>query len=542
MKLLLYLPLILACSASGQTLSIDSTVEKLMDSAGVTGLCLGVVRADTVAYVQAYGYKSTATRQKNDTATSFYATSFSKAVFAYLVMQLVDEGKLDLDKPLFTYLPKPIPEYTNYKDLEGDNRWQLITARNCLDHSTGFPNWRQFNPRGNNKLEIFFTPGERYAYSGEGLYLLQLVVETITHRSLEDLAREKIFIPFGMTRTSYLWQPAFETDYALGHNVDEVPYPLDKRTKANAAGSMETTIADYTRFMAAVLQGRGLSAASQQAMLSPQIAIHSLHEFPSLDTNTTTANKAIHLSYGLGWGLFTTPQGLAFFKEGHGDGWQHYWIAFPRSRSAFVIMTNSDNGESIFQELVGKLTGVTLPWVWEGYTPYRATVRLSSSDLRPFAGEYYGKQNAFVSLDSGGLLRVESVTAGLPPTRLYAAGAHHFFLKVMATDVDFVDGKAVLDDEGEHYELRKVEEDSLRAFAETYRAGSDHKIIITLERGRLYAQGTNPADRLPKVVLHATSENEFFMEGAALKFRFVGGMLVTYGSDAKDAEWEKNVY
>ena len=158
MKLLLYLPLILACSASGQTLSIDSTVEKLMDSAGVTGLCLGVVRADTVAYVQAYGYKSTATKQKNDTATSFYAASFSKAVFAYLVMQLVDEGKLGLDKPLFTYLPKPIPEYKNYKDLEGDNRWQLITARNCLDHSTGFPNWRQYNPRGNKKLEIFFTP------------------------------------------------------------------------------------------------------------------------------------------------------------------------------------------------------------------------------------------------------------------------------------------------------------------------------------------------------------------------------------------------
>jgi len=291
--------------------------------------------------------------------------------------------------------------------------------------------------------------------------------------------------------------------------------------------------------MAAVLRGRGLSATSRQAMLSPQIAICSLHEFPSLDTSTTKENDAIHLSYGLGWGLFTTPNGPAFFKERHGVGWQHYWIAFPGSGSAFVIMTNSDNGENIFKELVGRLTGVTLPWVWEGYTPYRATVRLSPSELRPFAGEYYGKQNVVVKLDSGGLLWVESVTAGLSPTRLYAAGAHHFFLKGTATDVDFVDGKAVLDDEGEHYELRKLNEDSLRAFAGTYRAGSDHEIIITLERGRLYAQGMNPTDRLPKVVLHATSENEFFMEGAALKFRFVGGMLVTYASSAKDVEWKK---
>ena len=291
-------------------------------------------------------------------------------------MQLFDECKIDLDKPLYTYLRKPLPEYAMYKDLEGDDRWKLITARNCLDHTTGFPNWRQFNPLDNQKLEIFFTPGKRYAYSGEGLYLLQMVIETITSRQLEDLAQEKIFKPFGMSRTSFLWQSSFENDFAVGHTTNEDTLAKDKRTKANAAGSMETTIADYTRFIAGVMQGKGLSQKSKEEMLHAQIDIRTKHQFPSLNNDTTSVNRKIQLSYGLGWGLFTTNYGRAFFKEGHGNGWEHYMISIPSEKYSLVIMTNSDNGESIFKELVEKATGVTIPWEWEGYFPYRATVTL----------------------------------------------------------------------------------------------------------------------------------------------------------------------
>jgi CubicO group peptidase (beta-lactamase class C family) len=78
-----------------------------------------------------------------------YGASLSKSLFAVLVMQLVEAGKLNLDKPIYTYLPKPIPEYEDYKDLNTDSRWKLLTARHCLAHTTGFPNWRQFNPKEN---------------------------------------------------------------------------------------------------------------------------------------------------------------------------------------------------------------------------------------------------------------------------------------------------------------------------------------------------------------------------------------------------------
>jgi CubicO group peptidase (beta-lactamase class C family) len=368
--------------------AINGIVKKLMDTAKVTGLCLGIINDNKVTFVNSYGYKNKIKNEPNDTSTCFSAASFSKPLFAYLVMQLHDKGIIDLDKPLFTYLPKLLPQYENYKDLADDERWKLITARHCLDHTAGFPNWRQLNPHNNQKLEIFFTPGERYAYSGEGLYLLQLVVETITNRQLEDLAQEYIFKPFGMIRSSFVWQTSFENDYAVGHDMDENTLPKNKRSKANASGSLETTIADWTRFIEAVMQSKGLSQKSRQEMLSPQIGIYTKHQFPSLNNDTTSEYRNIQLSYGLGWGLFKSPCGWAFFKEGHEEGWEHYCISFLDKKQSVIILTNSSNGESIFKELLEKIIGVAIPWKWEGYIPYRTIVRLPISTMNAYIGTY----------------------------------------------------------------------------------------------------------------------------------------------------------
>jgi CubicO group peptidase (beta-lactamase class C family) len=451
-------------SPDGKTLTteqVDRIVKKLMDTAQVTGMGVGIVNNGKPAYVKSYGYRNKPMDQLNDTATCFYAASLAKPLFAYIVMQLVDEHKFDLDKPLYQYLPKPLPEYENYKDLAGDDRWKLITGRMCLSHTTGFPNWREFNPHDNKKLEIFFTPGTRYAYSGEGIQLLQLAIETVTSKNLEQLAQERVFKPLGMTRTSYVWQPAFETNYAVGHDMNEDTLAKYRRNKPQAAGSMETTIADYTRFMAAVVQGKGLSQKIWHEMLSPQIAIHSKRQFPSLDTVTTTENDAIRLSYGLGWGLFISPYGKAFFKEGHDYGWVHYVIGFPGKKIAYVFMCNASSGESIFKELLEKLSGVTMPWYWEGYTPYRENIKLPLRVLQSLTGEYSGKLKATITLVNG-QLKVTSADVNLPPTNLYAQNDHHLFLKIMDTDIEVIKDangkvvKLVLDDEGDHFELMKT--------------------------------------------------------------------------------------
>ncbi len=441
--------------------SIDELVSTLMENAEVTGLGISIINDNKPVFVKTWGYKNKATKELNDTSTCFYAASLAKPLFAVLVMQLVEAGKLNLDKPLYTYLSKPLPEYDAYKDLATDNRWKLITARHCLAHTTGFPNWRESNPNENNKLEFFFTPGERYAYSGEGIYLLQLVVENITGKKLEALAQEKVFRPFGMYRTSFVWQSDFENNFAVAHNTNEDTLRKDKRTIASAAGSMETTLADYSKFLAALLKGKGLTDKSRKEMFSKQIGIYNKHQFPSLNNDTTSQNYPIELSYGLGWGLFKTPFGKAYFKEGHGNGWVHYTVNIPDKKYALLLMSNSANGESIFKELTEKIGGFPIPWEWEGYLPYRETVKLSNEILQQYTGNFEGKLNATITLIDG-KLKVESKTVNLPKTNLYPINDHHFFLKIMETEMDFVKGadgkieKIILDDEGEHYELKKV--------------------------------------------------------------------------------------
>jgi CubicO group peptidase (beta-lactamase class C family) len=120
-----------------------------------------------------------------------------------------------------------------------------------------------------------------------------------------------------------------------------------------------------------VMHGKALKRSTRTLMLTPQVTIRSRTQFPTLTTETTDRNDAIGLSYGLGWGLFFTPRGKAFFKEGHDDGWQHYAVAFDDRGLAIVLMSNSANAEGIFPELLERLIANTYtPVEWEGYVPY----------------------------------------------------------------------------------------------------------------------------------------------------------------------------
>jgi CubicO group peptidase (beta-lactamase class C family) len=356
----------------GSTISpgeIDATVTRLMKAAEVPGVGIAIFDHGKLAYIKAYGLRDKDKNLPLTVDSVMYAASFSKVAFGYLAMELVDEGLLDLDKPVYEYLPKPLPEYPKYADLAGDPQYKRITARMLLSHTSGFPNWRQFED--DRKLKIHFEPGSRFAYSGEGIDLLQLVVETITGKPLAELMQSRIFAPFGMTRTGMVWQDGFESDYANGYDEYGRSLGPDKRKNAEAAGSMVTTINDFSRFMLAVSEGKGLRSKTREQMFSPQIQIKSKHEFPSLNEETTDENKGIRLSYGLAWGLYWTPDGKAFFKEGHSDGWMNYTVWFDQKKSGIVIMTNSGNGEGIFKELLETLLKDNLtPIEWEGYTPY----------------------------------------------------------------------------------------------------------------------------------------------------------------------------
>ena len=356
---------------------IDKTVLRLMDSAKIQGLDLAIINNNKTIFIKSYGYKNLLKKELLDTASIMYGASLSKAVFGYLIMKLVQEKILNLDKPLYQYLNKPLPDYEYFFDLKNDEKYKLITARMCLSHTTGLPNVRWVNPITSEEdtlgiMKIYFTPGTKYSYSGEGFKLLQLVVEEITKKSTDALALEKIFNPIGMTRTGYVWHNSFGDDnVAVGHMNNGEIDKKRKRTEAVAGGSLVTTIADYARFIEYIMQKKGLKKELYQEMISPQINIHSKTQFPPLTFETTSENDKIQLSYGLGWGLLNCPNGKAFFKEGNGGSWRNYNINFIDKGISIIILINSENGETIFQELIESLIGNTcIPWKWQGWIPY----------------------------------------------------------------------------------------------------------------------------------------------------------------------------
>ncbi|MEO6814772.1 MAG: serine hydrolase domain-containing protein [Ginsengibacter sp.] len=355
---------------------IDRIVKRLMDTANVQGLDLAILNDKKTAFIKSYGFKNKVKNELLDTSSIMYGASFSKAVFSYLTMKLVEEKIIDLDKPLFQYLSKPISGYEYFSDLKSDDRWKLITARMCLSHTSGLPNVRWLHPTTGVEdtlgvMRIYFNPGTKYAYSGEGLKLLQLVEEEITNKTVEDLAIEKVFTPLAMTRTGYIWHTRFDDNFATGHLENGELNPKKKRTIPVASGSLVTTITDYARFIENIMQQKGLSKKLYEEMLSPQIEIHSKTQFPTITEETTEENNAINLSYGLGWGLLKCKYGKAFFKEGHDDAWRNYNINFIDKGISIIIMTNSANGELIFKELLETLIGdIFTPWKWEQYFPY----------------------------------------------------------------------------------------------------------------------------------------------------------------------------
>ncbi len=355
---------------------LDNKIRTLIREANVHGLAISVFNKNKPVYKKTFGHKLFEKKDSLESNTNIYGASLSKAVFAVLVLKLVEEGVIDLDKPLQSYLPQPIYEYKpatrwhdDYSVLRNDSLYKKITARMCLSHTSGFANWRW--DESDEKLKVNFEPGSKYGYSGEGMVYLQVVIEKLLGKSLEALMQEKIFGPLMMSNSQYSWRPEFEKNFAFGHDVSGKAYEKDKDNEPRSASTLETTLDDYTKFLEAVLANKIIKAESTQKMFTPQIRLRSIQQHGPLRFRDSTLNDNIKLTSGLGWLLLQSPYGIGAFKEGHGDGFQHYSIIFPGQGTGIVIMTNSDNGESIFKELLEFAIGDKYtPWYWENYIPY----------------------------------------------------------------------------------------------------------------------------------------------------------------------------
>ena len=357
--------------------AIASEVGQVMARAHAQGLALAVVDRGQVEFTGAWG-KRNAQGDPLAIDTVMYGASLTKTVFAYITMQLVDQGRLkldvplkdDLDQPLPAYPPDPVfpDKYGPYKDLAGDPRWEKVTPRMCLTHSTGFDNFWFIEP--DDKLHIHFDPGTRFSYSGEGFILLQFVVEHGRKAQglgadVGELAKAD-FDRLGMTRTSLVWRNGQDPNVADGWNDQGEPKPHDKRSKVRAAGSMNTTIADLGKFAAALVRGDGLSAASRAEIARPSLHIGTAHQFPHFGAELPPDRQRRDLAAGLGVVVFDGPQGHGFFKGGHDGQTANTLVCLDKGQRCVLILSNDVRAEAGFAELVRFVLGDTgVPYDWE---------------------------------------------------------------------------------------------------------------------------------------------------------------------------------
>ncbi|MBN1908971.1 MAG: beta-lactamase family protein [Pirellulales bacterium] len=325
---------------------IEAMVPGLMERTHVPGVSVALIEGRRVVWDKQWGVRQAGRPEKVDRNTVFEACSMSKPVFAYLVLQVVEQGKLDLDRPLVEYLDKPY--------LPDEPRHKKITGRMCLTHTTGFPNWREGGWRKGGPLPVLFEPGTKFGYSGEGMFYLQRVVEHITGEPLEKLARRQLFEPTGMTSSSYVWEDRYAKQAAAGHdNEGRVKTDQPRFHRANAGYSLFCTPTDYARYLCEIMKKdrsapHSLNAAMVTAMLArgPKDTGHRPIDRPGVAKSRT-------LYRGLGWGIDPLPDGDRILHSGtNGTGFRCHSEFDPKRGTGIVIMTNGLRGDEVWQAIL----------------------------------------------------------------------------------------------------------------------------------------------------------------------------------------------
>jgi len=182
---------------------LKSYIPEYMREEDIPGVAIALICDGKVVWTEGFGVVNTITTKPVTSETLFEVASNSKVVTAYIALWLVDQGRLSLDEPLNAYLPKPWLPPSDYRNA--------VTLRQVLSHTSGL------NASIIHSRDILFVPGSHYYYLGIGFMYLQEVIEKVTGRGLEDLAREMVFTPLGMSSSSFVNQTDFTPRTANGH-------------------------------------------------------------------------------------------------------------------------------------------------------------------------------------------------------------------------------------------------------------------------------------------------------------------------------------
>jgi len=327
---------------------LEQHVPALMRETRVPGVSIALMQRGDVAWSRGFGVRDARTGEAVTTETVFEAASMSKPVLGLIAMQLVQEGRLDLDRPLVAYL--------GHDYLPGQPEHRRITARMALSHRTGLPNWRAGYAEMGGPLALEFAPGSEYTYSGEGILFLQRAIEAIAGEPLDRLARQRLFAPLGLVRTSFAWTESIERDLASGHREDGSFKERTRYRSPNAAYSLYTTPSEYARLMLTLrrpelLGERALASASIESLLQRELRVDDDDAVPRPGLARSVATYR-----ALGWSLEATPEGDIVQHSGsNSSGFKAFGQFNPAKGSGLVIFANGDGGYELRTAVIDEI-------------------------------------------------------------------------------------------------------------------------------------------------------------------------------------------
>lgn len=308
---------------------LDNFIKAYQEYYVIPGVSLAIIKDGKVAYHKTYGNQNAVTRKAVNDKTLFEAASITKPVFGFAVCRLAEKGVIDLDKPLHTYLP--------FEDIAHDERYKLITARHVLTHKTGFPNWAYNNDDG--KIDIKFTPGTDYGYSGEGFEYLKRVVNKITGKNVEAIVQEEVLTPLGIENTYFSENEYMKTHASNGH-YGRNPSPKNLPQGPGMAWSMHTEANTFSNFALGLLERKGLKTETYEDMFKKHTKV-----------DDDEAKDGWEYFVGLGIALEKTPFGPAFGHGGNNGDFKCQFKVFEDLNAGYIIFTNSNHGDDLHQAL-----------------------------------------------------------------------------------------------------------------------------------------------------------------------------------------------
>lgn len=360
------------------------TLAELMRAKQVPAVSVAFVDNGKVAWVRSYGLADIAAGRAATPKTLFQAGSISKPVAATAALALVQDGALKLDEPVNDKLK-------SWKLPDNDfTRARPVTLRMLLTHTGGltvhgFPGYEAGKPvptvvqvldgaapANTDPVRVDIAPMTEWRYSGGGYTIAQLLVSDVSGQSFPALLKSRVLDPFGMKDSTYEQPlPAGRlAQAAVGYRAKAIPIAGLRNTYPEmAAAGLWTTPSDLARWVIGIQDaaaGRAtpvLSQATAQAMLTPGMG-----------------------HWGLGLQMDGAGRDLRFGHGGANEGFRNGMFGFPARRQGVVIMTNSDDGETVMGPL---LHAIAASYGWPGFETKRIKpADVAPGSLKPFTGRY----------------------------------------------------------------------------------------------------------------------------------------------------------